>query len=187
MTQDVHENDYNDADTWLDHALAEYAQAEPRPGFEGRVFARMQSEQEQFHRKSGWRLALAFGAAAMFMLALLWLGQPKARRISGTQITKVAPDTSKSAEAFKQDERIAQQIVPRHTRRPVRVASPRQQQFPAPMPLTDQERMLEQYVRDFPQNAALMARVQTDLQKLNELEMSGPRVEKEPKSLDRKE
>ena len=189
MNQDVREND-NQADQWLDHALAEYAHAEPRAGFEGRVLARVRSEQEQSRQKAGWRFVFAFSAAAMFLLALIWLGQPKTGRISGTKISKVAPKTSKSAEeALKQDERIAQQIVPltRHTRRPVRVASPKQQQFPAPLPVTDQERMLEQYVREFPGNAALVAQVQTDLQKLNELEMSGPQVEKESKSLDRKE
>lgn len=191
MNQDVRKNGYHDADKWLDHALAEYAQAEPRAGFEGRVLARVRCEQEQSRQKAGWRLALAFGAVAMLLLTLLWLGQPSAKRISGTQSSKVTPEASKSAQAFKQTQRIAGPNAPLNPplRKPLkeRVATPKRQQFPAALPLTDQERMLAQYVRDFPENAALMAQVQTDLQKLNELEMSGPRVEKESKNLDRKE
>jgi hypothetical protein len=40
--------------------------------------------------------------------------------------------------------------------------------------LTDQEKMLALYVRDFPGKAALVARAQTELHKQDELEMAAP-------------
>jgi len=53
------------------------------------------------------------------------------------------------------------------------------------LPLNDQERMLARYVQDFPEKAALVARAQSDLHKLDELEMSGP--EKDLKTVDPQE
>jgi hypothetical protein len=52
--------------------------------------------------------------------------------------------------------------------------APKMEQFPAPSPLTDQEKMLARYVRNFPERAALMARAQTELRKRDELEMAAP-------------
>jgi hypothetical protein len=56
----------------------------------------------------------------------------------------------------------------------VRSATPKRAQFPSPLPLTDQEKMLALYVRNFPEKAALMARAQTELHRQDELEMAAP-------------
>jgi len=190
MNRDVPENNF-DTEPWLDRALAEYAQVEPRTGFEGRVLARLQVEQEHSRRKTWWRLSFAFGAAAMFLLTLLWLRQPQATRVPGMQTSKVAPETEEPVETAKGSEGDLGQLAPlsQHPRARARArgGSPKGKHFPTALPLTDQERMLMQYVQDFPEKAALTAQAQTDLQKQNELEMAGPGPEKESKDLDRKQ
>ncbi len=50
----------------------------------------------------------------------------------------------------------------------------RLEQFPAPTPLSDQEKLLARYVQEFPHRAALIARAQTELQKSDEFEMAAP-------------
>jgi len=42
---------------------------------------------------------------------------------------------------------------------------PKLEQFPSPRPLTEQERFLKQYVEKFPDEAMLIAKVQTERQK----------------------
>ena len=175
MNTDPRENGYEKAEQWIDDALAEYARAEPRSGFQGRVLVRLRLAEGQTHQNGWWRWAFAIGAAAMCLLALLWLGHLSSRQVSKTQITNGGP-TAKEA-AAKASERI--EPLQQRRRGPAKVKTipaPKQEQFPAVLPLSDQERMLARYVRDFPEKAALVARAQTDLHKLNDLEMNTSRA-----------
>ena len=53
--------------------------------------------------------------------------------------------------------------------------TPRLDQFPSPRPLSEQEQMLARYVREFPQEAVLVARAQTERRKeLEKLLADGP-------------
>lgn len=54
------------------------------------------------------------------------------------------------------------------------VKPPKLEQFPSPIPLNEQEKMLARYVQEFPRKAALVARAQTDLRKRDEREMAAP-------------
>lgn len=177
MNGNPRENGYDKAGQWIDDALAEYSKAEPRSGFEGRLLARLQTEEQRSPKNAWWRWALPIGAAAMCLLALLWLGRLSSRQVSKTQITKSVP-TAKEAVA-RSSEQIGPLKQDRRTLAKARnksISPPKQEQFPAALPLSDQERMLARYVRDFPEKAALVARAQTDLQKLNELEMNNSRA-----------
>ncbi len=53
-------------------------------------------------------------------------------------------------------------------------ASPRLDQFPSPRPLSEQEKILLDYVGRFPDEAARVADAQTALAQREELEMYGP-------------
>ncbi len=198
MNTDLRDHDHDKANQWIDDALAEYAKTEPRAGFERRVSARLQVAEEQAARNGWWRWVFAIGVAAMFLLTLLWLEHPNGRQVSRTQITTAAPRAAEPAAKVRRDGSASRHIAPskRDGRELAKVTvnhslqrtlPPKQQQFPAALPLTDQERMLMQYVQDFPEKAALVAQAQTDLQKQNELDMGSPGPEKEQKGLDRKQ
>jgi hypothetical protein len=47
-------------------------------------------------------------------------------------------------------------------------------QFPSPVPLSEQEKILARYVRDFPESAVLLAGAQTELRKAEEMERAQP-------------
>ncbi len=187
MNGDPNENGFDKAGLWIDDALAEYAKAEPRAGFERRVLARLHAAQEQAHYNGRWRWVFPIGVAAMFLLTLLWLEHPNGRQVSRTQITTAAPRAAEPAAKVRRDGGASKHMAPskrdgRELARAtgnysfLRTSLPKQEQFPAALPLNDQERMLARYVQDFPERAALVARAQTDLHKLNELEMSAPRA-----------
>ena len=196
MNRNPGANGYDTADEWIDDVLAVYAKAEPRAGFEGRVLARLVVAQEQPRQNGWWRWVFAFGAAAMFLLTLLWLGYSNAKHASETQTTIAVPKSTEPNAKVNQDGSANEQIahLKRDRRELARVivkngfphtVPPKQEQFPAALPLNDQERMLARYVQDFPEKAALVARAQSDLHKLDELEMSGP--EKDLKTVDPQE
>ena len=198
MNRDPGENGYDKAEEWINGALAEYVKAEPRAGFDRRVLARLHAAQEQSRRNGWWRGVFAIGAAAMLLLTLLWLGYQNARQVSEAQITKAAPKATEPDVEPKEDESASERIGPsKRDQRELakatikngfsRTLPPREAQFPAALPLNDQERMLARYVEDFPERAALVARAQTDLHKLNELEMNKSPAAKETNHSDPQE
>jgi len=182
-------------DRWLDGQLAEYAKAEPRTGLEGRVLARLAEAQRESGRKLRWWSALAFSAAALVTLLLVWHGRTQPPHIAehGVPATSASPQTEEHAardqrfagsahDAPRDDgSRALARVKPERTlERTIRAsrnasgASPKLEQFPAPQPLTEQEELLARYVREFPQNAEMMAQLQTNLHQEDEREMAAP-------------
>jgi hypothetical protein len=149
-------------DRWLDAALKEYSNAEPRSGLEGRALARLRAEQEAPVRSWSLRwpfLAIATPAAlAIVMFLVEQLGPippaPVARVVT-------APSAVKTPTAGN-----LQIMRTRHlqdNRRDAPATNPKREQFPSPAPLTEQEQILAQYVDEHFQHAVLVARAQADL------------------------
>jgi hypothetical protein len=181
-------NHKNNVEAWLESALGQYAKAEPRAGLEGRILANLQTERRRIAERNRWWWTSVGTVAAVAAVALaVWLGHaPSTRtpneaghtatndagRETGPSVSpEVHPPTQRATKACG-----ATGLCPVQPRRSDgakhQSATPRLDQFPAPAPLSDQEKLLARYVEQFPQRAALIARAQTDLRQQTELEMA---------------
>ncbi len=161
------------ADRWLDGALKQYGKAEPRAGVEGRVLANLRVEKEHLVDRRNWWPALAAVAAIAMVVGMIFLGRerPDAKKEIATIRAPVIRPTQSSvlSERKPNMQVISEASVTRKSarrRQPSRAAEtrePRLQQFPAPRPLSEQEKMLASYVVERPQEAAQMAQAQAAL------------------------
>ncbi len=156
-------------DDLLDAMLARHRNAEPRPGLDERVLARLRAEQQP-KPWSGWTWRLAAGVAglAIVLATAHWArrtvfapGTP-ARSSGSSEMSKSS--TSVSASRPEVAKPVASHPARRTTSRTVRQAAPirsgrgvepRREVFPSPTPLSEQERLLIAYLklnssRDFP-------------------------------------
>ena len=158
-------------DRWFDSALQQYGRAEPRTGLEARILANLESsEQAGAGRRSRW--ALVPVAATASIAVALWVGigtqhstkQPIAASSSTGNPKSTAARENHPAAAVPRT--VAHHADKHVLKRTTKVAKePKLEQFPSPRPLTEQERFLKQYVEKFPDEAMLIAKVQTERQK----------------------
>lgn len=153
MDDNKMQNPDRNAEQWLDAALSARMgmQAEPRPGLEERVLARLATEPK---RNPGltWRLAFAaFAAAVLISAALLLMRTNVPEKPSSARMTRPQANPEQVA-------KVQPQLVPREPERVnrrraivaarrsdairLKEAAPKLATFPAPTPETDQERML---------------------------------------------
>ena len=161
------------ADRWLDDALALYMKAEPRPGLEGRVLARVAVARRESSGEPWWWAALAFSMAAVLTVGLLWRWAGEPTQIPKNRLATIASPTAKKygAESGRSaNERKnhsphsrSSSAGKREANRGFRVdalqagAPPKLDQFPSPAPLSEQEQILMRYVARYPENAAVVA------------------------------
>jgi len=178
-----------EVEQWLDAALAQFSNAEPRSGLEGRVLAHLRKEKDHLEKDRlaalrRWTWAAGTITVAAVLLIVMWV---RLRDTRNDPSRTAATPTTHREEAATSRPASHQSPVTEHTQAVVR--SPRRQltsavathakepkldQFPSPVPLNDQENRLALYVREFPERAALVARAQTQLRKQEEREMAGP-------------
>jgi len=174
-----------EVERWLDAALTQYAKAEPRAGLEGRVLAGLRAERSRLaSRRRRWWGAVAAVAAMAAIAVAVWLGQANRAwtPVAGVGTVAIRRNdlTGDRPAVHSVPQPRAGQIAKNASRRPPtrRVTHTpevaRLEQFPAPAPLSDQEKLLARYVREFPHRATLMARAQTEFRKQDELEMTEP-------------
>lgn len=161
-------------DELLDSALARYRSAEPRPGLEERVLARLCAD-GQPRPWPGWAWRLAAGVAVLGTVVLAVL----LRRT--VHITPGSPGPNSSVEARKMNsppsglkaafvEPIAKSHPTRrasaHLTRQLRSqrvgAEPHKDVFPSPAPLSEQEELLLRYVRENPAPVLMALQRATD-------------------------
>lgn len=147
-------------DDLLDAGLARYSNVTPRPGLEGRILANARAAQE---RSSWfvWAVMLGTGAvAALIVVGVFNLAHRRAKVIQppAAATGKAAPLTVasiasvESAGGARPSRRVSGERIPltlRYTMRP----ETRLNVFPSPQPLTEQEKLLVQYVRQTPAEA----------------------------------
>jgi hypothetical protein len=169
----------NDAlDRRLDEALAKYSTVEPRAGLEDRILANLRTQPEQAASVIWWRW-FAVGAVAMLTVALTLFFSWRAKKPEMVQAPKLVlkedkPMVSATGTPPSQPQR-STPIRSTAKNRPhiaVIVASgpPRLEQFPSPEPLSEQEKMLADYVGQFEEQAVLIARFNEDDLRRNLLE-----------------
>lgn len=165
-------------DRALDTALSKYAAVEPRPGLEDRILANIRAEQARatehaWWQQNIWRWGLAAAIAAIVIVAvgmmlnlekhpqpLVKNPPPVPARQNGTQEqeTQVAKHNEAPTKHGLARHAITHSIQPRA----VAEAYPKLDQFPSPSPITEQEKLLLEYVRQHPDDALLTAKAQEE-------------------------
>ena len=182
----------DELDHALDAALAKYAAVEPRAGLEDRILANLRTERLRVPDRAWWRWGVAGALAAVVVLALglAWRSTRPSQPVVKLRPTptlqsaqKPAPQPASNA-GGKPTRRnqpgphrlVAAQGTTVHRARPEVIASadPKLDQFPSPRPLSEQEKILLDYVGRFPVQAVRVAEAQTALAQREELEMYGP-------------
>jgi hypothetical protein len=162
----------NVLDHELDAALTKYAAVEPRAGLEERVLANLRAEQSGVPVRAWWRWSVAV-AVLIVVVALSWRWERPSHPVVAV---RPANPTQASQQRKQFVSNGVRSGVRRRTSNPARkkirsaspvvvAAGPKLDQFPSPQPLTEQELALARYVRDFPQEAALIARAQEEYEK----------------------
>jgi hypothetical protein len=176
---------------WLDGALKQYSETEPRPGLEDRVLAKLQAERER-RTPSLWWWRPAAAAVTIAVLAVgTWLLRrgPDATRISisnqATALPQIGQPESPIASSVG-PHAVAQK--PLRSRIGIHVAQSssvaRLEQFPAPLPLSKQEEMLAQYVREHHREATMVARARAELRKQELEEFMRQSPSEQPRDLE---
>jgi hypothetical protein len=187
------------AERWLDVGLKELGQAEPRPGLEGRVLAHLQAEGAQ--PAAWWRqwrpgLAVVLVGVVAGSVLLLTRSAPEPAR---TPIASLPGKNGPATPPEKAASGIAPVAGPSRIRPRLRektpaasassgnASGPRLEQFPSPQPLSEQEKLLAQYVEERPQEAKMVARMRAELLKQDLLEFDRRESPPEQESQDRKQ
>ncbi len=134
-------------DAMLDSLLADYSSAEPRPGFETRILATVRSQRQKRKLTLGWIFAGGLAtASAVIAITLSQRTLPELPAII-TTATPVPAIVRPEVEVVHSTTR----IKPRAAQAPTpEVAEVKQEVFPSPTPLTEQEKLLLQYLRATP-------------------------------------
>jgi hypothetical protein len=164
----------DEIDRTLDAALARYAAVEPGGGLEQRVLARMQCQRHTIPTPSWWQWGTvgALTAVLTVMAALAWRSNQPARSVveqrpSPSEIVSPSSTLAPSSQAGMARMLDARSLraKPRRIHPPaVPADGPKLDQFPSPKPLTGEELALVRYVRQFPQEAAMVASAQEEFE-----------------------
>lgn len=138
----------------LDALLASYSRVEPRPGLETRVLASVRAEAEKKQPYS-WPLAWLCGATLTGALAMMFVmddvhnyvtPEPPAPVASRWKLPPLETASPAAHNVAARNHR-----PPRHvSAAPTLVADVRQQVFPTPVPLSQQERLVYRYLANTP-------------------------------------
>jgi hypothetical protein len=174
-------------DRELDVALSQYAAVEPRSGLEARILANLQAQRTQIPERVWWRWGIAATVAAVILVAvaLMWKsGRSAQQQIVQHPSIQRSPEKSPPQVAANDEHSAVRNAItpPRrtsvHPPQPATVATaaanPKLDVFPSPQPLSEQEKVLLEYVHRSPVEAARIARAQTELAESEELERTGP-------------
>ena len=165
------EDNNQSADKWLDAALRQYGEAEPRPGLEKRVLANLDAQRARLAISPWWRRPVA-AAVTIAVLAGGLLLLKRKPDVTAVRISNQPPVTAGAEPERAIAFRVAPHTAIKRRDRPEPnrniahpSSEPRLEQFPAPTPLSEQEEMLARYVREHRQEAILVARARAELLK----------------------
>jgi hypothetical protein len=170
-------------DRMLDAALANYASVEPRTGLEERVLANLRAEQAHVPDHAWWRSTAIAAVAAVIVVAMaLSLRSDKpshpvlanhpptpiqAPKERGTEIISLAPGSGTRPARPNTARKPALRPPPPEV---AMARAPKLEQFPSPQPLSEQEKLLQNYIAENPEQAVLLARARTEALRRDQLE-----------------
>ena len=158
---------------WLDRALVEYGNMEPRPGLEARVLANLSAERERITVRQRWFWALTLAATAAVIILAVWMESNTGLRTKPpTSLTTASEQQAQSQQrpvetakpdVFQQSRKIASPRV--HRNQAVHsleaAAAPKLDRFPSSQPLSEQERLLLAYLNQTPKEEVMLAIAKT--------------------------
>jgi len=160
------------ADRWLDAGLKELGCAEPRFGLESRVLARLETEAAPVRN---WKWWPAFAVAAVLLVGgVVFFEQHRPEGKLDVEVStteKGGPTPTANADVPGTPPPLAAHSRPRLAGKNlaggghIAAADPKLDQFPSPQPLSEQEKLLAQYVEERPQEAMVVARMRAELLK----------------------
>jgi hypothetical protein len=173
----MNSRDNDQMDQWLEGALGKYGKAEPRAGLEGRILANLAAERQRLALRWRWGFALA-GALAICGALAFWRGS-SSHSTNKTPAIQAPVEQSKESHLAKETQGQVLGTLPiksaaakRHGVKKIKkiktielANEPRLEQFPSRRPLSEQEKMLMEFVRNSPQDAVLVAQMQAERQK----------------------
>jgi len=172
MTENNEQHDDRYLDDLLDSALAQYAQAEPRPGLEGRLLARLRSEPKP--ASFAWRWLPVAAAATVVLAAALYFAGSRAPRPPEVAVQPqpvVAPQvtTPPTPELSAPVVNRAAGKQPSAAGASTRAAGARREQFFQPTPVSEQEAALVRLVNQTPQRDLLVLARQSRAESIPDL------------------
>ena len=168
-------------DEWLDAALKRYGEVEPRAGLENRVLTSVRARRElaRTPRWQWWPVLAAVTAILVVSVGVFLAWSGGNAKSASTAKDNALPSIDRPIQVTGPEVQQAARDV-HHAVRPAKLratettAAPRIAQFPAPQPLSEQEIMLARYIEQFPREATLMARAQTELTRQEMIERQTP-------------
>jgi hypothetical protein len=185
----------DELDRILDAALAKYATAEPREGLEGRILAALRTERTRLTKPTWWRWSVMAALAAVIVvaLALALRSDKRFHRVVATHPSSAKPAPKEalqivstgSLKEVRPQKRSAKRGTSIRRSQPEIViaanpdsaklgspkpSSPKLDQFPSVQPLSEQEKILANFVAQYPEHAALIAEERTEALRRNEAE-----------------
>jgi hypothetical protein len=175
----------DEIDRLLDAALAKYA-AEPRAGLEERVLANLLAERARVPVRAWWRWSVAGAVLAVVFVAvaLAWrsgksshpnLANHPPKAIQGVLEPATQAASNRDGAAVPPRSSPARRLTAPRLHQSVAIAAPpKLYQFPSPRPLSEQERILANYVAEYPEHAVLVARAMSEALQQDQLEEMKP-------------
>ena len=159
-------------DDQLDAALAKYSSIEPRAGLEQRILANLKAQEVPRADLSWWRWAIPLAAAVLVASFLIW-------RVHGQRQEQVVrrPTPAEQQLQVATNPTVQDDGPPRAGKRSMRTkrykptavsvapTGPKLEQFPSPRPLSEQEKLLAEYVSQFHDEAVLVARARAEIRR----------------------
>jgi hypothetical protein len=158
----------------LDAELNAYTAVEPRAGLEERILANLAREQTDVAARAWWQWSVAAAVAAVIIVAgsLAWRSEREPALVISHHSPVNLHASEEKPNSLRADRRRAPNATSRHgsLRRAARqvapgtevAANPKLDQFPSPLPLSEQEKLLASYVAQFGDEAVIVARVRAE-------------------------
>ena len=163
-------------DELLEASLKQYRGEEPRPGLETRILAGIRGQERAARRRGlAWTVAACAGMLAAVILALHFTRAPIRQSAPSASLTSPATTPPVSPELTLQPPLLAA----RRSALRVRKVAPRRlrpEQFPSPLPLTQQEKLLLAYLDIATQPDLVAGTNKTDETTVTELEISSIQI-----------
>lgn len=173
----------HDLDRMLDAALSKYAAAEPRAGLEDRVLANLRAEQVRVPDRAWWRWSVIAVVVAVSVVGLVLTRRSDKQShpvVANRPVVTTQPPKERAMQTVSNAQRSGVRPVPTNALGKVTVPPPpptvaiarppKLDQFPSPQPLSEQEKILQNYVAENPEQAVLLARARTEALRQDQLE-----------------
>lgn len=159
----------------LDAALKNYGAVEPRRGLESRIIANLRTERARVTTPAWrWWPALAVVTSILLIGTAVVLKTHHSTPPVAVGNQPAVPAARGVVTSHGNESHVLTALRPPRRKGTIVASAPRLEQFPSPQPLSEQEQLLARYIKQFPRQATLMARAQTELMKQEMMERDVP-------------